>query len=80
MDNFGVILSRKNKIKNFIKTLDKLKYLCYNIGTVNKERLIEMRKEIWFDMDGTLADLYGVEGWKNFKTKTLRPMLKLNRL
>ena len=23
-----------------------------------------MKKEIWFDMDGTLADLYGVKGWK----------------
>lgn len=23
-----------------------------------------MKKEIWFDMDGTLANLYGVEGWK----------------
>ena len=22
-----------------------------------------MRNEIWFDMDGTIADLYGVEGW-----------------
>ena len=22
-----------------------------------------MRKEIWFDMDGTIADLYGVDGW-----------------
>ena len=22
-----------------------------------------MQKEIWFDMDGTIADLYGVEGW-----------------
>ena len=22
-----------------------------------------MEKEIWFDMDGTIADLYGVEGW-----------------
>lgn len=22
-----------------------------------------MRKEIWFDMDGTIADLYGVEDW-----------------
>ena len=22
-----------------------------------------MKKEIWFDMDGTIADLYGVEGW-----------------
>ena len=24
-----------------------------------------MKKEIWFDMDGTIADLYGVEGWLN---------------
>ena len=23
----------------------------------------EMIKKIWFDMDGTIADLYGVEGW-----------------
>ena len=22
-----------------------------------------MTKEIWFDMDGTIADLYGVDGW-----------------
>lgn len=22
-----------------------------------------MAKEIWFDMDGTIADLYGVKGW-----------------
>lgn len=22
-----------------------------------------MEKEIWFDMDGTIADLYGVENW-----------------
>lgn len=22
-----------------------------------------MKKEIWFDMDGTIANLYGVEGW-----------------
>lgn len=22
-----------------------------------------MRKEIWFDMDGTIANLYGVENW-----------------
>ena len=22
-----------------------------------------MKKEIWFDMDGTIVDLYGVEGW-----------------
>lgn len=22
-----------------------------------------MKREIWFDMDGTIADLYGVDGW-----------------
>ena len=22
-----------------------------------------MKKEIWFDMDGTIADLYGINGW-----------------
>ena len=22
-----------------------------------------MKKAIWFDMDGTIADLYGVAGW-----------------
>ena len=28
---------------------------------VKKRRII--KKEIWFDMDGTIADLYGVNGW-----------------
>lgn len=25
-----------------------------------------MRKKIWFDMDGTIADLYGVENWLDY--------------
>ena len=25
-----------------------------------------MTKQIWFDMDGTIANLYGVEGWLNY--------------
>lgn len=25
-----------------------------------------MRKEIWFDMDGTIADLYGVDNWLEY--------------
>lgn len=25
-----------------------------------------MKKAIWFDMDGTIADLYGVNGWLNY--------------
>lgn len=33
-----------------------------------------MRKEIWFDMDGTIADLYAVEGWlDNIKNGDVRP-------
>lgn len=33
-----------------------------------------MRKEIWFDMDGTIADLYAVEGWlNNIKNEDVRP-------
>jgi len=25
-----------------------------------------MKKEIWFDMDGTIANLYAIEGWLNY--------------
>ena len=25
-----------------------------------------MKKQIWFDMDGTIANLYGVEGWLDY--------------
>ena len=25
-----------------------------------------MKKEIWFDMDGTIANLYGVENWLSY--------------
>lgn len=28
-----------------------------------------MKKEIWFDMDGTIADLYGVQGWLSMLQK-----------
>ena len=28
-----------------------------------------MKKEIWFDMDGTIADLYGIEGWLDYLIK-----------
>lgn len=33
-----------------------------------------MKKEIWFDMDGTIADLYGVNGWLDMLlNKNARP-------
>lgn len=46
-----------------------------------------MRKEIWFDMDGTIADLYGVDGWlemliNNDPTpyKVARPLVRMTTL
>lgn len=33
-----------------------------------------MKKELWFDMDGTFVDLYGVEGWlSDLINKKVRP-------
>lgn len=46
-----------------------------------------MIKAIWFDMDGTIADLYGVEGWlanliaEETKPYTeARPLINMNSL
>ena len=46
-----------------------------------------MKKEICFDMDGTIADLYGVEGWledlEHFSPRPYemaRPMIRMNQL
>lgn len=46
-----------------------------------------MKKEICFDMDGTIADLYGVEGWlndlQNFSSRPYelaRPMVRMSQL
>lgn len=46
-----------------------------------------MKKEIWFDMDGTIADLYGVENWldalQNESTApylTAKPLLNFSLL
>lgn len=44
------------------KTLDNRKEICYNIIIERKEDR-EMKKTLVFDMDGTIADLYGVDGW-----------------
>lgn len=42
--------------------VDKSTPICYNNSTKGKE-LMTMLKMICFDMDGTIADLYGVDGW-----------------
>lgn len=46
-----------------------------------------MTKTIFFDMDGTIADLYGVENWLNYLInsdplpyKNAKPLLNLNSL
>ncbi len=46
-----------------------------------------MRTTIWFDMDGTIADLYGVENWLEYLIsgdplpyKIAKPLIKLNVL
>lgn len=46
-----------------------------------------MKTTIWFDMDGTIADLYGVENWleylvalDTFPYEMARPLVKLNTL
>jgi len=46
-----------------------------------------MRKEIWFDMDGTIANLYGVENWlpmllngDETPYKEAKPLVKMNVL
>lgn len=34
-----------------------------------------MEKMIWFDMDGTIADLYGVENWlEDLRNEVARPI------
>lgn len=50
---------RKNK-KNFAKGIDRVRSICYTI--IRKGKEIKTMK-IWLDMDGTIADLYSVEGW-----------------
>ena len=46
-----------------------------------------MKMMIWFDLDGTIADLYAVEGWlemlRNFETtpyEMAQPMLRMSTL
>lgn len=48
---------------------------------------MKMRKEIWFDMDGTIADLYGVNGWLKMLIaedttpyKVARPLVRMATL
>lgn len=41
---------------------------------LQKVKLIGIDKAIYFDMDGTIADLYGVEGWlPDLRAERIRP-------
>ena len=45
------------------KTLDFSVFWVYNIDTEREREVQVMIKYLVFDMDGTIADLYGVENW-----------------
>jgi hypothetical protein len=55
---------------------------------MEREREVsQMEKKIWLDMDGTIADLYGVEGWLNMLIdqdptpyRMAEPMLNMSAL
>lgn len=42
--------------------IDNMRRVCYN-KTEPKEKESKTMRTIFFDMDGTITDLYGVEGW-----------------
>lgn len=55
------------------KGIDLLEIIWYNINTKEKGKK-KMTKAIYFDMDGTIANLYGVEGWlDNLIARQTRP-------
>jgi hypothetical protein len=54
---------------------------------IEKEKGIPKMKAIWFDMDGTLADFYGVENWLQYLInsdptpyKVAKPLLNMSAL
>ena len=59
----GCKLNRKIVANIFQKPLDKLIKVWYNIYTDKRNEVVQMTKAIWFDMDGTIANLYGDPDW-----------------
>ena len=49
-------------VKHLKTSLDPTPILCYN--TIMKG--VGNMRTIWYDMDGTIADLYGVENWLDY--------------
>lgn len=55
--------------------------LLYGIIKILKERLKLMKKVIYFDMDGTVADLYGVKNWlESLRSYDPKPYIKAKPL
>lgn len=62
--------------RNFPKPIDNSPHLCYNIYRKREREDYSMKKlrMVCFDMDGTIADLYGVNGWLNdLENEVARP-------
>jgi len=60
--------------KKYKKTIDKKIFVCYNYFRVKEREVDKMEKILVFDMDGTIADLYGVENWlDDLRSENPRP-------
>ena len=61
--------------------LDKLITVWYYNYRKREREVLKMRKTLVFDMDGTIADLYGVSGWlENLREKNARPYIEAKPL
>ena len=79
---------RSQKIHKIIfqKSIDIFKKMSYNIDTKERE-VTKMERKIYFDMDGTIADLYGVENWLEMLInedvtpyRVARPLIRMQSL
>jgi len=64
-----------------------LQFIAYNIDKKTRKEIRTMTKTIYFDMDGTIANLYGVDGWLDMiinrdttPYKVAEPMVRMNVL
>lgn len=61
--------------------IDKLITVWYYNYRKREREVLKMRKTLVFDMDGTIADLYGVNGWlENLREENARPYIEAKPL
>ena len=61
--------------------LDKLITVWYYNYRKREREVLKMKKTLVFDMDGTIADLYGVNGWlENLREENARPYIEAKPL